>query len=150
MTICLHSRNCSLNLEAFEAKKFCKKFLFENFIIPVDHEIYLRFFLTSGRSFKNVLNFNKTFDADVRQLILETPLPKFVWVGEISNKELIKERQANGLILLDATEADTSELKPLIFANYLSVLFSIDPDEYFFSKKDISLPTFSIFTNNLS
>ncbi len=137
-------------LEAFEAKKFCKKFLFENFIIPVDHEIYLRFFLTSGRSFKNVLNFNKTFDADVRQLILETPLPKFVWVGEISNKELIKERQANGLILLDATEADTSELKPLIFANYLSVLFSIDPDEYFFSKKDISLPTFSIFTNNLS
>ncbi|HUM88916.1 MAG TPA: hypothetical protein PKV50_05255, partial [Prolixibacteraceae bacterium] len=103
-----------------------------------------------GRSFKNVLNFNKTFDADVRQLILETPLPKFVWVGEISNKELIKERQANGLILLDATEADTSELKPLIFANYLSVLFSIDPDEYFFSKKDISLPTFSIFTNNLS
>lgn len=136
-------------LEAFEAKKFCRKFLFENFTIPVDQEIYLRFFLTSGRSFKNVLNFNKSFDMDVKQLILETPLPKFVWVGEISNKELIKNKQANGLILLDATEADTSELKPLIFANYLSELFSIDPDEYFFSKKDIPLPTFSIFTNNL-
>jgi hypothetical protein len=87
------------------------------------------------------LNFNNTFDADVKQLILETPLPKFVWVGEISNKELIKERKAEGLILVDATEADTSELKPLIFANYLNVLYSIDPDDTFFSIKDISLPT---------
>jgi hypothetical protein len=51
-----------------------------------------------------------------------SPLPKFIWVGEISNKERIKERKADGLILVDATEADTSELKPLIFANYLNVL----------------------------
>jgi len=136
-------------LEAYEAKKFCKKFIFENFNHSNGKEIYLRFFLTSGRSFKNAININKTFDITNKQLLLETPLPKFVWIGEISNKQLIKSREANGLIVLDATEADTSELKPLIFANYLNVLFSIDPGKTNFSKKVLPLPTFSIFTNNL-
>jgi hypothetical protein len=136
-------------LEAYEAKKFCRQFIFENFNNSNGKEIYLRFFLTSGRSFKNVINFNNTFDADNKQLLLETPLPKFIWVGEITNKQLIKNREANGIIVLDATEADTSELKPLLFANYLNELFSIDPGKTIFSKKILPLRKFSIFTSNL-
>jgi hypothetical protein len=137
-------------LEAYEAKKLCRKFIFENFNNSLGNEIYLRFFLTSGRSFKNLLISNDTFEEENKQILLETPLPKFIWLGEISTKTLIKEKKANGIVIFDATEADTSELKPLIFANYLNVLFSIDPGETILKKKDLSLPTFSIFTNNLS
>lgn len=136
-------------LEAFEARNFCRRFLIERYDIPDGSEIYLRFFLTSGRSFKNSLNFNETFEKENKQLILETSLPKFIWVGEVSTKTNIKEKKAEGLIILDATEADTSELKPLIYANYRNNLFSINPGESFFSKKVLPLPTFSIFTNNL-
>lgn len=136
-------------LEVFEAKNFCRGFLLNFFSIPVGSEIYLRFFLTSSRSFKNSLNFNRTMNDDVKQLILEKPMPKFIWVGELSTKELIKKKEANGLILLDATEANTSYLRPLILAFYLNILISIDSKSSIFTKKDIALSTFRIFTNNL-
>jgi hypothetical protein len=136
-------------LEAFEAKRFCRNILFGFYSILDDSEVYLRFFLSSSRSFKDSLNYNGSFDGTVKRMILETPLPKFVWIGEISTKDLIKNKEANGLILIDATEADTSQLKPLIFANYLNIQISLDSGGTFFTKKDVPLPTFSIFTNNL-
>ena len=136
-------------LEVFEAKNFCRKFLLKFFNISDGIEIYLRFFLTSSRSFKNSLNFNNTLDDDLKQLILEKPMPKFLWIGEVSTKELIKKKEANGLILLDATEANTSYLRPLIMAFYLDNLISIDSDTNILSQKKISLQTFNIFTNNL-
>ena len=88
-------------------------------------------------------------DDDLKQLILEKPMPKFLWIGEMSNKELIKKKEANGLILLDATEANTSYLRPLIMSFYLTDLISIDSETNILSQKNISLQTFNIFTNNL-
>lgn len=136
-------------LEAFEAKNFCISFLLNYFEIPDDFELYLRFFLTSSRSFKDSLNYNDSFDSEIKQLILERPMPKFLWIGEISNKELIKQKEATGLILIDATEANTSYLKPLILGVFLNRLVSIDSDTKILNEKIISLQKFRIFTNNL-
>ena len=81
----------------------------------------------------------------VRDLILETPLPKFLWVAELSNKPLIKEDLADGLILLDATEADISYNKPLILA--------LSHNKYRTSSNlegiDINLQPFKIYSGNL-
>jgi hypothetical protein len=153
-------RDCQINhfivplypkiyLEAYEAKNFCRWVLLRYFSIPENSEIYLRFFLTSSRSYKDSLNYNNTFSDDIKQMILEKPMPKFVWVGEISTKELIKNREANGLILIDATEANTSYMKPLIMAAYLNDLISIDSETHLFKEINIPLQNFRIFTNNL-
>ena len=136
-------------LEAFEAKNFCRWFLFNYLQIPSGTEIYLRFFLTSSRSYKDKLRFNSTFADEIKQQILEKPMPKFIWVGEISTKKLIKKKLANGLILLDATEANTSFLKPLLISAYSNHLISIDSTTHKISEKDLPLQNFSIFTNNL-
>jgi hypothetical protein len=136
-------------LDAYEAKLLFKQVLFNYFDIPDNSEIYIRFFLTSSRSFKNHLNFNETFNNEVKELILEKPMPKFIWIGEISTKELIKNKLANGLVIIDATEANTLYLKPLIMATYLNHLISIDSSTHLLTKKIISLSNFSIFTNNL-
>ena len=136
-------------LEAFEAKNFCRKFIFNYLDVPDGLEFYLRFYLTSSRSYKDKLRFNQTFSDEIKQLILEKPMPKFIWVGEISTKKLIKDHLANGLILLDATEANTSFLKPLLISAYSNHLISIDSTTHKISEKDLPLQNFSIFTNNL-
>ena len=136
-------------LEAYEAKLFFKQVLFNYFDIPDRSNIYIRFFLTSSRSYKHSLNFNSTMNQDIKGIIEETAMPKFIWVGEISTKELIKNKQANGLIVIDATEANTQFLKPLIIGVYLNNLISIDSKTNLLKEKTIPLRTFSIFTNNL-
>lgn len=136
-------------LEAYEAKLFFKQVLFNYFDIPDNSKIYIRFFLTSSRSYKHKLNFNLTMEEDIKGIIEETAMPKFIWVGEISTRELIKNKQANGLIVIDATEANTQFLRPLILGAYLNSLISIDSKTNLLKEKTIPLQTFSIFTNNL-
>jgi hypothetical protein len=136
-------------LEAFEAKNFCRWFLFKYLEIPDGTELYLRFFLTSSRSYKDSLKFNSSFNDEIKQLILEKPMPKFIWVGEISDKKLIRDLLANGLVLLDATEANTSFLKPLLISAYLNRLITIDSTTHLVTDKKLYLQNFSIFTNNL-
>ena len=94
--------------------KFIKSSDFHPF--PIGEKIYLRLFLTSSRSLKyNVLK-NKTFNDELKDLIILTELPKFTWVAELTNKTLAKKRMANGLILFDATELDSKRFKSLIFS----------------------------------
>lgn len=152
--------NCSINafvvplypkiyLEAFEAKSFLKKTLFELFPIPDGSEIFLRFYLSSSRSLKNELAISQDFDNDIKDIILQMFMPKFVWVGELSNLALIKDQKANGIVILDATEANKLQLKPLILAAFNNSLIYFDHNSLNFNNITIPLPNFSIFINNL-
>lgn len=106
-------------LEAYQAKNFVFKFLMQGPVpLITGTEVLIRFFLSSSRSFKDSLSLKQSFQTDIRDIILELPMPKFIWVAELSNKTLMKERKANGLIILDATEANVSNNKPLIVAAY--------------------------------
>ena len=76
-------------------------------------------------------------------------MPKFIWVGEVSNKTSIKMKLANGLFIFDATEANTQTMKPLICASYSSRYIYFDPVSNWFQEKELPLTPFSIFMNNL-
>lgn len=136
-------------LEAFESKNFCKQFLLDNLAIPDGEEIYLRHFLASSRSYKHYIAMESNLVEDIREMILEIEMPKFIWVTEISDKALIKGRQANGFIILDATEANVLKMKPLIVSCYRDEMLTLDTTSDSISRLNISLPNFSIFTINL-
>jgi hypothetical protein len=107
-----------VHLTAGEAKELIYQILLNSpYRLENDSEIFLRVFLTSSRSFKDQIIKNETLDDYLKQTLLKITLPKFIWVGETSDINLLSKNQskANGLILLDATEADTKNLKPLIF-----------------------------------
>lgn len=53
---------------------------------------------------------------DLKDIIISTQMPKFIWVSEISDKNLLKEQKTKGIVLLDATEANNTDLRSLIFA----------------------------------
>jgi len=137
-------------LEAFEAKNFIARFLI---IGPEplanDTEVMQRTYLASSRSYKDKLAFNNSFSPDLRDIILEMSMPKFIWVAELSTKGLMKEKKANGLVILDATEANTSYNKPLIIAAYQGKVINFEAHSGDLINKNLPLNDFVIFENNL-
>lgn len=106
-------------LDAFQAKLHIKMlFLRIGFSLPIGSDIFIRIFLASSRSYKDYLTKQANLQANIRDFILDTSMPKFIWVGEFSNKELMKQEMANGLVILGATEPDLANFKALVFAGY--------------------------------
>jgi hypothetical protein len=136
-------------LEAFEAKNFSKQILLSKFKIPPGTEIYFRYFLTSSRSYKHYVALESNMQADIREMIIETQMPKFIWIAEISEKMLIKQRKAKGFVIIDATEANILGVKPLIVTVYNGEMLTMDPASGNISRISLPSPNFSIFTNNL-
>ncbi|GAB3923508.1 hypothetical protein [Larkinella terrae] len=138
-------------LEAYEAKKYLKS-LFSIGIISIQgqHEVILRFFLTSSRSYKNWVATDAVMGEVLKEIILAVALPKFIWVGELTNSTLLEADQANGIVLLDATEADTNNLKPLILVAQGDRIINFAAPEL--SQRLVSIPIqpFTRYQNNLA
>jgi len=112
-------------------------------------EILIRAYLCSNRSYKHGLALDSDMNLDVRDILLELSMPKFVWIIELSTKLLIKNNKANGLIILDATEASTSYFDPLVAYVHNDELISFDPKTNDIVRNPLILNEFTIFANNL-
>jgi hypothetical protein len=135
-------------LEAFEAKNFALRFLLKGpKPLKKNRELLIRFYLASSRSYKDKLALNSSFDSDVRDMILEIPMPKFIWIAELSTKALIKQNKAEGIMILDATEANTFFNKPLIFALYEGNRIMFDLASRRLQINDVPLPPFFVYNN---
>lgn len=138
-------------LEAYEAKNFVLRFLTTGpEPLKDDSQILLRFFLASSRSFKNKITTNTTIQEDLKYLLLETSMPKFIWIAEIGTKELMKQRMANGIVILDATEANIYFNKPLILAAFQNKLISFNEKSGKLESNLLNLQNFTIFEHNIN
>lgn len=137
-------------LEAYEAKNYAYRFLMSNFSpLEMNAEVLIRFFLASSRSFKHHVSLTPGFDKDTKDIILETQMPKFVWIAELSNKANMKKKTAEGLLILDATEANLNFNYPLLFACYKDKVITPNFENNTLEQKIVPLSSFSIFENNL-
>jgi len=76
---------------------------------PGEDLILTRFYLTSSRSYKNWILYCYELHSDLKNIILATPMPKFIWITEISNSRLFKKDMISGMIIIDATGNATSD-----------------------------------------
>ena len=80
-------------------------------------EIVMRTFLASSRSYKDyVCRSNMT--EEMRDMILNLYLPKFIWVVELSTRDGLKNNYAEGLLIFDSTEPKLTNLTPLELMYY--------------------------------
>ena len=79
-------------------------------------KIFFRMFLASSRSFKGHLAYNSVLSDEAKEVFVSCTMPKFIWVAELSDLGLIKEKKGNGIIILDATEVNIMDNKPLILS----------------------------------
>ena len=137
-------------LETFQAKSFVRSFLIEG-PAPLSNnsEVFLRTYLTSSRSYKDWLVCSDFSPPDLKEYLLKLPMPKFVWITEVTTKELIKctNPKTEGIVILDATEPNTFNYKALIFAAYKNHQIKYSEKKDCFEDISIPLPSFSIFEN---
>jgi hypothetical protein len=108
-------------LEGVVAKSLALEILKDNTVgFELPNGFIFRFYLTSSRSFKGHIGELTDLDKDIKNSILITKMPKFIWVSEFYDKKKYKEleKKAQALIVLDATEANRESIDALIFAGY--------------------------------
>ncbi len=142
-------------LEAFEAKRQIKRFLALNLLELDDDlakQICLRIFLTSSRSYKDTLLNDPLLPDIIKEFIIQAAMPKLIWVGELTNPVLQQKNQVFGVVLLDATEADTTDQNAPIFAVSPQIIANFaDPNpETQFLPTDGRVGPFSRYMHNLN
>lgn len=94
-------------LEPKVAKDYLKELLCSSFMSHVHgKELTLRVFLCSTRSYRDYVN-RSSMSEEMKRMVADLTLPRFVWVAELSEREKLKQGIATGIILLDATEYKT-------------------------------------------
>lgn len=83
-------------------RDMAKAFLFY-LHIDAGKEITMRTFLASSRSYRDYVS-RSSMPEQMKELILNLYLPKFIWVVELSTRMGLKENYAEGLMLFDSTE----------------------------------------------
>jgi hypothetical protein len=103
--------------DAEKARNFCLTLINDDFFRFKEQidPIVFRFFLASSRSFKNKIANDSSFGNLIKEIILRRPMPKFIWVAEITDKNSYEQKKALGMIILDATEANHYSKKALLF-----------------------------------
>lgn len=106
-------------LEADKAKKLALYILKDHFFgYTFENKFVFRFYLASSRSFKNhIANLDK-LESNVKEALIQSKMPKFVWCAEIYKQSDFNKNKAIGLIIIDATEASENKGDALIFAGY--------------------------------
>jgi hypothetical protein len=120
-------------LEAVVAKKLAIEIVKDKTVgFDFEDNFVFRFFLTSSRSFKNHITKLNNLDKVIKNNILITKMPKFIWCGEFydSNAFESMEKLAKGIIILDATEADKESIVALIFAGYPDRCISFNENKF--------------------
>tara|TARA_R110002072_G_scaffold7503_2_gene40961 strand:- start:758272 stop:759735 length:1464 start_codon:yes stop_codon:yes gene_type:complete len=131
-------------LEAGEAKKIAFAVI-EQFKLISNKDILVKTFLASSRSFKNSIALNEKLNDDAKELLLATSMPKFIWIMEISDKNLIINNLVSGMVIIDATEPKRFGIIAALMENTY-----IANDMAIFNKISIPLHTFTAFNNNLN
>ena len=113
------------------------------------NEIVLRVFLTSSRSFKNKIATNESVHEILKDFILLTSMPKFIWVAEISNRDLYSRKKAFGLIIVDATGNASLLYETILILMYPDKIIKFNSKEHKFDFINNDFGVFDIYKNNL-
>ena len=104
----------------------------ENVGFEFKKDFVFRFFLTSSRSFKAHITKLNEMEPDLKNSILLSKMPKFIWIGEFYTQDsyVSQFRNADGIVILDATEANQESIDALIFAGYPDRCISMNDNNF--------------------
>lgn len=141
-----------MHLSAKEAKSKFKTILCTPEVnIALHSSLFIRMFLTSSDSFRDHLARDPSIPKPSKDALLKKVMPSFIWVGELSTKELIKQRKGMGLFVFDATDLDALSYTHSFIAGLFQDRFLyMDYPTRKLKYSDKSFNTFNIFNNNLN
>lgn len=136
-------------LEVTKAKELVLTIISDvNYGFKFNNGFVLRFFLTSSRSFKEHISRLESLPSNQKDYIILSKMPKFIWCAEIYEQSNYQKDTVDGLIIMDATEADQIWRDSLIFAGYPDKLLVKDNANFVTLFGGLNL--YKRFKNNLN
>lgn len=83
----------------------------------ITNPLVVRLFLTSSRSYKHFKSLHLKNDY-LSRLYTQLPMPKFIWVAELSLKSAYMEGNVLGELIIDATASRYNGLKSIVLLHY--------------------------------
>lgn len=155
-------RMASLQIKQFIAPLYHKVYMEADMAIKLSEKIVesvipggdgqvMRTLLTSSRSFREHITRMSSLSDDQRLGLLAIPMPKFVWVTELSTCDEFFDNKVNTLLLLDATGSNSASLpRNIILLLSEGYLYSYDSSSMKIVGKPTSYPTsFEAFSGNI-
>ena len=120
-------------------------------VIPGGNGLVMRTLLTSSRTFREHITKISSLSNDHRLALLGIPMPKFVWVTELSTPDEFYNDKVSTLLLLDATGSKMANLsRNIILLLSDGFLYSYDNSSMAIVGKPTKLPkSFEAFPGNI-
>jgi len=85
-------------------------------LVPKNKKFILRYYVTSCKSYKHYISTSTHLSVQFKSLIIDTAMPRFIWVGEILLGDTIHlNQEVHSVLVLDSTESGKSG--QLVFAS---------------------------------
>lgn len=104
--------------------------------LSIDADTVMKTFLTSSRTYREYLSTNSTIPIAMRLGLLQLPMPKFIWISELSTYDEFINDKVNTILLLDATGSKMADLSKNI------ILFISKGDLYRYDNTTLSIKGF--------
>ncbi len=124
------------------------KILIESKTLVLPSQPIVRPYLTSTRSLKNKALNNTSMNESLKEIILQTPMPRFVWCVDISSEEQYKNGLCGSRVIVDAT-AGTYDIDPFILSHDEGKCVYYDSSDQCWRIKQIKIDPYEIYRNNL-
>ena len=119
-------------------------------VIPVGDGLVMRTLLTSSRTFREHITKMVSLPNDHRLALLGIPMPKFVWVTELSTPDEFYQDKVSTLLLLDATGSMANLSRNIILLLSDGHWYSYDDKSMAIVGKPTTLPkAFEAFPGNI-
>ncbi len=130
-------------MEANEARRTSLG-LISSLANDINSPVLIRTLLASSRSFKDSVALNEELNKDAKELLISTPMPKFVYITEVSTQQQLLDHKAMGMVILDATEPKgTGIIAAMLGGQYLA------HDLTSLTAINLNLSPFSTYQSNL-
>ena len=116
--------------------------------IPDGTELTMRTFLASSRSYRDYVCRNN-MPQNMKDLILNLYLPKFIWVVELSTRTGLKQNYAEGLMIFDSTEPNFKNFSSLDIMYYKKHAAYKDEQQILQFDNNVPEIQFECYRNNL-
>jgi hypothetical protein len=111
--------------------------------------LVLRTYMTSSKSLKEEFLKDDSIDRKLVEIVLKTPMPRFVWCVDISTKEEFKASMMSAKIIIDIT-AGTYEQEPWILFHDTNKIKYYDPQADSIKViENCKIKAYSLYRNNL-
>lgn len=124
------------------------KTLFESkALLPPDNPI-IRPYITSTRSLKVKAQANESMNSELKNVLLQTPMPRFVWCVDICSVEEYNKGLCSSRVIFDST-AGTYDMDPFILSHDKHQIVFYDPNNAGWNRAYADIAPYELYRNNL-